>query len=60
MTTIARVGIDTSKSSFQLHGVDEKDEVVLRKTLRRSQFLAFMAKLAPTDVGLEACGASHH
>jgi transposase len=60
MTTIARVGIDTSKSSFQLHGVDEKDEIVLRKTLRRRQFLAFMERLSPTDVGLEACGASHH
>jgi transposase len=60
MVTIARIGIDTSKGSFQLHGVDEEDEVVLRKTVRRGQFLAFMAKLPAADVGLEACGASHH
>lgn len=60
MARLARIGIDTSKSVFQLHGVDEKDQVVLRKQLRRRQFAAFFAQLEPTLVGLEACGASHH
>ena len=44
MVTIARIGIDTSKGSFQLHGVDAEEQVVLRKTLRRRQFLEYMAK----------------
>ena len=60
MTKLARIGIDTSKSVFQLHGVDERERVVLRKQLRRRQFLVFLAKLGPTLIGLEACGASHH
>src|SRR5216684_3030372 len=60
MTKLARIGIDTSKSVFQLHGVDEKEQTVLRKQLRRRQFVVFFAKLEPTLVGLEACGASHH
>jgi transposase len=60
MPKLARIGIDTSKSVFQLHGVDETEQVVLRKQLRRREFLAFLAKLDPTEVGLEACGASHH
>ena len=60
MARLSRIGIDTSKSVFQLHGVDEKDQAVLRKQLRRRQFVAFFAKLEPTLVGLEACGASHH
>jgi transposase len=60
MAKLSRIGIDTSKSAFQLHGVDEKEQVVLRKQLRRRQFLIFLAKLDPTVVGLEACGASHH
>ncbi len=60
MIRIARIGIDTSKSVFQLHGVDEKEQVVLRKQVRRREFLPFMAKLEPTAVALEACGASHH
>jgi len=33
---------------------------MLRKKLRRRQFLEFFAKLEPTRIGLEACGASHH
>ena len=33
---------------------------MLRRTVRRRQFLEFMAKLEPTVIGLEACGASHH
>src|SRR5689334_2895750 len=60
MTMVARLGIDTSKSLFQLHGVDDKEGVVLRKQVRRGQFLASIAKLAPTEIGLEACGASHY
>ena len=60
MTRLARIGIDTSKSVFQLHGVDEKEQVVLRKQLRRRQLLMFFGKLEPTLIGLEACGASHH
>lgn len=57
---ITRIFIDTSKSVFQLHGVNAVEEPVLRKRLRRSQMVEFFAKLDPTVVGLEACGASHH
>lgn len=55
-----RVFIDTSKSLFQLHGVDAAEQVVVRRRLRRSQMLEFFTKLGPTVVGLEACGAAHH
>ena len=60
MTTIARIGIDTSKSVFQLHGVDEAEQATLKRKLRRREFLAFFEKLEPTVIGLEACGGSHH
>jgi transposase len=33
---------------------------VLRRDLRRSAFEAYMAKLAPTEIALEACGGAHH
>jgi transposase len=52
--------MDTSKQIFQLHGVDSADTPVLRKTLRRGQVVAFFAKLAPTKIGIEACGAAHY
>jgi transposase len=60
MARIARIGIDTSKSVFQLHGVDEGERVVLQRKLRRREFLAFLGKLEPTSIGLEACGGSHY
>ena len=55
-----RIAIDTSKSVFTLHGVDAEERVVLRRNLRRGAFEAFMAKLAPTEIAMEACGGSHH
>jgi transposase len=58
--TIIRIGLDTSKSVFQVHGVDEDEQPVLRRQLPRSQVEKFFAKLPATRIGLEACGASHH
>jgi transposase len=57
---ITRIFIDTSKTFFQLHGVNAAEEPVLRRKLRRGQVLRFFRSLSPTVVGLEACGASHH
>jgi len=58
--TIIRIGLDTSKHVFQVHGVDESEQPVLRRKLRRSEVEKFFAKLASTPIGIEACGASHH
>jgi transposase len=57
---LIRIGMDTSKSVFVLHGVNGAEQVVLRKKLRRRQVLEFFARLEPTKVGLEACGGSHY
>jgi transposase len=58
--TIIRIGLDTSKHVFQVHGVDENEEAVLRRQVRRSEMEKFFSKLTPARIGLEACGASHH
>lgn len=60
MEQIIRIGMDTSKHFFQLHGVNAAEQPVLRRKLRRKEVVAFFAKLPPTVVGLEACGAAHH
>lgn len=60
MEKFSRIGMDTSKQIFQLHGVDEVERVVLRRKLRRKEVLAFFSGLAPTVVGMEACGGTHH
>jgi transposase len=57
---IIRIGIDTSKSVFVLHGVNAAEQPVLRRKLRRGQMLEFFSKLKPTRIGLEACGAAHY
>jgi transposase len=58
--TITTIGLDLAKSVFQVHGVDAKGAVAVRKTLRRSQVLSFFSKLPPCLVGMEACGTSYY
>src|SRR5258708_32382240 len=58
--TIIRIGLDTYKEVVQIHGVDETEQPVLRRQLRRSEIAKFFATLAPTGIGIEACGASPH
>jgi transposase len=60
MEKLIRIGMDTSKSVFQLHGVDASEQPVLRKKLRRSQVVPFFSQLAPTLVAIEACGGAHY
>jgi transposase len=57
---ISRIGMDTSKHIFQLHGVNTAEEPVLRKKLRRTEMVVFFEKLPPTVIAIEACGGSHH
>ncbi|MGA7964491.1 MAG: IS110 family transposase [Gammaproteobacteria bacterium] len=60
MEQIIRIGMDTSKHVFQLHGVNAAEEPVLRKKLRRKEMATLFEKLPPTVIGIEACGGSHH
>lgn len=60
MEQIIRIGMDTSKYLFELHGVNAAEQPVLCKRLTRQQMVAFFAKLPPTVVGIEACASSHH
>ncbi len=60
MEQISRIGMDTSKQFFQLHGVNGSEEPILRKKLRRSEMVTFFEKLPATVVAVEACSGSHH
>ncbi len=57
---ITTVGLDLAKRVFQVHAVDASGDVVVRKTLRRSQVLPFFTRVPPCLIGIEACGTSHH
>jgi transposase len=57
---IIRIGMDTSKHVFQLHGVNAAEQPILRKKMRRKEMVDFFTKCPPTVIAIEACGASHH
>jgi transposase len=57
---VKRIGLDLAKNVFELYGVDEHEQRVLSKTVRRGRLLATFAQLPPCVVGLEACGGAHH
>ena len=44
---IKRIGIDLAKTVFQLHGVDSREQPVLRKKLKREQMLSFFSHYRP-------------
>lgn len=56
---VTTIGIDLAKNVFQLHGVDERGHVVLRKRLRREQVAEFFAQQEPCLIGMEACAGAH-
>ena len=60
MEQITTVGIDLAKNIFQVHAVDAAGRVVLQKAFRRPQLTAFLQKLPPCLIGLEACSSAHH
>ena len=60
MEKLIRIGMDTSKNVFQLHGVGESEQPALVKKLKRGQLLSFFKKLPRLKIGMEACGGAHH
>ena len=57
---VARIGIDLAKNVFEIHGVDERDHGVIRKTLRREEVGRFFANIPPCLVAMEACSGAHY
>jgi transposase len=49
---VTTIGIDLAKHVFQIHGVDADGGVVVRRKLRRSEVIDFLAKLPPASDAL--------
>jgi transposase len=60
MQTVTTIGLDIAKSIFQVHAIDAKGDVVIRRQLKRRYVVAFFQRLPPCLVGIEACASSHH
>ena len=58
--SISMIGLDTSKSVFQIHGVNETGKAELKRKVRRSELIAFFEKQERCTVVMEACGAAHY
>ncbi|WP_414476271.1 IS110 family transposase [Microvirga sp. M2] len=58
--TVTMFGLDTAKSTFQVHGIDSAGQGVIRRKLRRDELLSFFEQQANCTVVMEACGAAHH
>jgi len=60
MQTVTTIGLDIAKSVFQVHGIDAKGNVIIRRQIKRRQVLAFFQKLPRCLIGIEACATAHH
>lgn len=58
--SISMIGLDTAKSVFQVHAVDQTGNAEIRRKLRRNELIPFFEKQEACTVVLEACGAAHH
>ena len=57
---ITTIGLDIAKSVFHLYAVNQLGRLVKKKQLKRKQVLAYMAKLAPCLIAMEACGGANY
>lgn len=53
--TIKTLGIDLAKNMFELCGLDEKGEILLRRRVRRETLLRVVAEVPVCVIGIEAC-----
>jgi transposase len=52
-------GADTAKSIFHIYSINS-DGKVIKKNLKRCEFLQFFANHVASIIGMEACGGSRH
>jgi transposase len=56
---VTTVGLDLAKHVFQVHGIDQDGQVLIRRQLRRSELINFFRRLPPCLIGMEACSTAH-
>jgi transposase len=54
------IGVDLSKSVFQLSLSNSAGRVVERKRLSRAQYERFLVQQPPAEIVMEACATAHH
>src|SRR3974390_1991584 len=59
-SAVAVIGIDISKNSFHVVGLDDRGAIVLHQKWSRGQIEARLANMPAFLIGMEACVGSHH
>ena len=57
---IIRFGVDLAKNSFSVCGVDEREQLVLQRTFKRTELLKFFAQRPSAVVAMESGSGAHH
>jgi len=58
--TIKMLGIDIAKSKFQMHGINNRDQCILKRCFTRKKMMDFTANLNPCIIVMEACAGSNY
>jgi len=56
---ITTVGLDLAKHVFQVHGIDQNGQALIRRQLRRGELIGFFRRLQPCLIDMEACSTAH-
>jgi transposase len=56
---VSTIGLDLAKHVFQVHGIDDAGQVLIRRQLRRSEVIGFFRRLPPCLIRMEACSTAH-
>ena len=57
---VITIGLDIAKNVFQVHGVDNAGNAVLRRKVRRDQLIPLLRDMQPCLIGMEACATAHY
>ena len=60
MMDITRCRLDIAKQVIQVHLVNERGRLRVRKTLPRARVLEYFAQLPPCLIGMEPCSGAHY
>ncbi len=60
MSNISVFGVDISKQVFHVIGLDDHNNIVVKRKLKRGQVLSWFVQQNTCQVSMEACASSHY
>ncbi len=60
MSDVIVFGMDISKQTFHIIGLDNDSKIVIKRKLKRNQVLSWFAQQKACQLSMEACASSHY